>query len=94
MNTPIVNIENNGIYKITLFRGGGKEFHCFKQEVLVRRTDEDFPVEGEPDEDGYLYFIQGVDAEGVQNYVYVTPGEADLIVADIFTETGKEVGDY
>lgn len=93
MDTPTVSFDRAATYNITLFRNGGKEFHKFKT-VFVRRTDDDFPVEGEPDEDGYLYFIQGIDAEGHHNYVYVTPEEADLIVAEVFTETGNQVGYY
>jgi hypothetical protein len=93
MNTPTVSFDTKSGYQITLFRNGEKELHNFK-DVFVRNTDEDFPVPGEPDEDGYLYFIHGIDAKGANHYVYVTPEEADLIVADIFDQTGEEVGDY
>ena len=82
-------------YQITLFRNGKEEtFKFIGAEFYVNRTDDDFPVAGDVDEDGYLYFMQAFYPDGTSTEVYVEPEEADIIVDLVYEQTGKNVGDY
>jgi hypothetical protein len=93
-NPPKVTVTDDA-YHITLFRNGKEEkFSFFGATLRVSRTDDDFPVGGELDEDGYLYFIQAFYDDGTSTEIYVNPDEADVIVELIYEQTGEEVGDY
>ena len=79
---------------IILFRGSREEHHnLYNYIIRVCRTDDDFPVDGELDEYGYMYYISATD--GAKHlYVYLTPDEADIIVDTIYEQTGVNVCDY
>jgi hypothetical protein len=82
-------------YQITLFRNEKEEtFSFIGAELIVTRTDDDFPVVGDVDEYGYLYFMQAFYQDGTTTEVYVDPEEADIIVALVRKQTGKNVGGY
>ena len=87
-------VINDSQLDIILFRGSKEEhYELYNYTIFVCRTDNDFPVDGELDEDGYMYYIFATD--GPRNmYIYVTPDEADIIVDIIYEQTGKQVGDY
>jgi hypothetical protein len=91
---PKVTVTDDA-YQITLFRKGKEETFSFSRgTIIVSRTDDDFPVGGELDEEGYLYFIQCFESQEKHSFVYVTPDEADVIVQLIFEQSGENVGDY
>jgi len=94
MSTPKVLVTEDA-YHITLSRNGcEKTFSFFGAALIVTRTDDEFPVEGDLDEEGYLYFIQAFYIDGTSTEIYVDPEEADQIVNLILDQTGENVGDY
>ena len=94
MSAPKVLVTKDA-YHITLFRNGEeKTFSFFGAALIVTRTDDDFPVVGDVDEDGSLYFIQAFYPDGTSTEVYVDSEEADQIVDLILEQTGENVGDY
>ena len=93
MSGPRLVISDSQL-DIILFRGSKEEYYeLYGYTILVCRTDDDFPVDGELDEDGYMYYIFATDCAKHQ-YIYLTPDEADIIIDTIYEQTGKQVCDY
>jgi hypothetical protein len=93
MSSPRLVISDSQL-DIILFRGSREEHHnLYNYVILVCRTDDDFPVDGELDEDGYMYYIFASGSPEDQ-YIYLTPDEADIIVDTIYEQTGVNVCDY
>jgi hypothetical protein len=97
MSAPKVIVKSTLNTEIILFREGAEKTYAFMNHViLVRRTDDDYPVDGETDEDGYIYFIQAIPINNYEKtmYVYINSDEADIITEIILEETGENVCDY
>lgn len=97
MSAPKVVIKGDTHTEIVLFREGAEKTYVFMEHIiLIRRTDDDYPVDGETDEDGYIYFIQAIPINNYKKtvYVYINSDEADIITEIILEETGENVCDY
>jgi hypothetical protein len=97
MAAPKVNVKGDSHTEIILFREGAEKTHTFLNYViLIRRTDNDYPVDGETDEDGYIYFIQAFPMNKDEKilYIYLNSDEADVITELMLELTGENLRDY
>ena len=95
MSTPKVLFANN-TYEITLIRENKEETLIFHQHnFLVMRTDDVDADEIDIDDEGYYYYMFGMQScESEHRAVPLRPSEATSILEQIFKITGVDVCDY
>jgi len=95
MSTPKVLLSND-TYKITFIRENKEVTIVFYQrDFLIMRTDDVDADEIDIDDEGYYYYIFGMQScESEHRAVPLQPSEATTIVEQIFKVTGVHVCDY